>query len=174
MADTKKEKSWTGKRLALEQIHRLKEAIRYCAFGDFTTENALKFINNGILGYTDKKDTEGNPIPVTVTRSTYFDYKEKAMDDNEIRKDFTDFIKSRYVTEMRNILSVVKMVMSLTQQNYYQTNDIKTKQFILNSMMKNLPAYTQYLEAIKILVEGGKLPMGETPTEEKDGSTIRS
>jgi len=157
---TKKEDNRTRKHLTIEQVHILKEGIRYCAFGDFTTERALGFINNGILGYTDKKDTNGKFLPYTITRSTYFEYKQRAMDNNEIRKDFSDFIKTRYVTEMRNILSVVKMVMSLTQQNYYETDDIKTKQFILNSMIKNLPAYTQYLEAIKILVEKGKLPTG--------------
>ena len=117
MADTKNKKTKTKKyNLSEEQKLRLKDAIRYCAFGDFSMENALKFINNGLLGYTDKKDAANKLVPVTIERATYYRYREEALDDNEIRKDFMDFVKTKYMVEMRNILSVVKMIMSLTQQ----------------------------------------------------------
>lgn len=157
-----------------EQIIRLKNIIRYCDFGNFTTENALKYINSGILGYYNKKGSDGRPIPIVISERTYYRYKEETRNVIETRKEFLYFVRERYEIEMRNVLEVLREFFALTQQNLYQEKTPRDRQFIINSMIRNLPLYTQYLEAIRILVEKDKLRIRETPAEEKDGSAIRS
>ncbi|MGQ0795656.1 MAG: hypothetical protein ACT4N5_05690 [Nitrosopumilaceae archaeon] len=153
-------------RLSKNQISRLKNVIRFCDFGKFTIEESMKRINSGVLGY-HKTTKNGTLIPITISERTYYRYRNQTQDLNEVEKELRDFMREEYTIQMHSILSVIRELFALTQQNLHQAKTARDRQYIINSMIQNFPKYTQYLEVIRILMERGKLPLGESSKEIK-------
>lgn len=162
LAGTKDPQFETKSKLTISQIARLKDAIRYTNFGNFSTLNALKYINSGILGHKEVKNKE--PEPIKISRATYFRYKDEALDPEEIQREINEFMKSGYVIDMMSIRAVLKEFFAMMEQNIYNAETPRDKQFIINSMITRLPLYAQYLEVLRVLADKGKLkviPHGE-------------
>lgn len=167
MARTKSSENDTKKHLDIGQIARLKDAIRFTSFGNFTVDNALKYINSGILGQREKKDPNNEPLPVTISRKTYFRYKTEALDIEEIRHELNEFMQKGYVVDLMTVRSVLKESFAMMEQTIFNKDTKpRDKMFVIVNLVRNLPLYTQYLEVLRVLHEKGKLPLGEKKHEE--------
>lgn len=135
-------------------------------FGEFDESYCLKYINSGVLGFeTDKgghmKQKDGKPIPITISRTTYYRYREYFAKPESVTEELHEFARSRYTHEILNILSLLKELQAKSIDNFNRTmNDPIANQRIIDSITKNLPAYTQYMDVLKKMQNHGKLPGG--------------
>jgi len=147
---------------------RLKGLIRLCAFGKFSPDYALKYINSGILGFETNKegdlklDKEKKPIPITISRRTYFRVKAETLSEGDANKEFSEFVSKGYLVEMQTILSVLAELHAQSLDNLARAKNPKDKQMIINSIFRNLPAYTQYMDILKKILKTGVKPTNET------------
>lgn len=182
MAARKKIQKRTSE-IAFEEFSeaRLKNIMRFLAFGNFSDDYALKYINSGVLGFKlDKNDQiivdkDNKPVPVTIGRTKYYEYKKQMLQQVSINAEFTEFAKTKYSQEILNILSLLKELQSKSIDNFNRTmNDPVANQKIIDSITKNLPAYTQYMDVLKRMQKHGRLPGGVTPPEEQNETLVKT
>ena len=146
-----------------EFVYRCKELIRVCDFANYSTSAALEFLNNGMLGFeVDKKtgkplkNEKDKPIPVTISRRTYFIYKKQINKPSEISELLIDFSKRTYVLELVAIKTMVKQMLAKTVENTATINDPVKNQRIIDNFFKHAPAYTQFLDILHKMIKYGK------------------
>jgi len=163
LSGTEKGSNEKEKRLSDAQIARLKGAIRFTNFGNFSLKDALTYINSGVLGHVTKKNTKKDeePTPVTISIATFYRYKKEALDIEEIRREISEFMQKGYVTDLMTVRSVLQEVFAIMTQSLFK-KDVTTrdKVFISVNLIRNMPLFTQYLEVLRVLHEKGKLPLG--------------
>lgn len=141
---------------------KTKDTIRFTMFGGFSTTDALKYINSGILGKRINKKSKQEEI-ITIKRTTYFKYKKLLNQPEQVQKEFWHFAQSVYTIEIRNILAVIQQLNMKSLYNLAQTNDPVKNQKIIDSIYRNLPAYTQFMEQLKTMLDKNRLPNQTEP-----------
>lgn len=111
------------------------------------------------------KDEKDKPIPVTISRRTYFTYKRQINEPGEISETLIDFTKRRYVIELVALKTLVKQMLVKPLENYTATIDDPIKnQKIIDSIMKHAPAYSQFIDILRKMVKYNRF---EYPALEK-------
>lgn len=140
---------------------RLKDLVRLCEFGRFSTEYALQYINSGILGYKTLKKGEA-PKPITISQATYFRIKADNSNALGITNELTEFAKFGYVVEIRQILGTLRELQAVSADNLAREKDPSKRQRIVDSITKNIPAYTQYIDILTKMIKRGTFGVVES------------
>lgn len=142
---------------------KTRDTIRFTMFGGFSTTDALKYLNGGILGKRINKKTKQEEI-ITIKRTSYFKYKKLLGTPEQLQKEFWEFARTKYTIEIRNILATLQQLNMKSIYNLAQESDPLKSQRIIDSIYRNLPAYTQFMESLKTMLEKGNMP-SETSIE---------
>lgn len=153
-----------------ELVERLFNAIWICRIGNFNETEALAFINSGELGcyeQTEQEIKDNVRTPITITRTTYYNYKSTlestAYQTNHVFK----LIREEFLTEIIQRFKLFKTLEAESLRALKQENDSYKKQLIINGIFKNSPYTTSLLDIIKSIVEHKKMPFPKNPEVQK-------
>jgi len=148
-----------------EFIQRMKNAIWTCQAFNFATDNVMKYINNGLLGYqTDKDGTEkidkntNKSMPVTISKRTFFRYKKDFSGLPQVYKDLKNFAQQGYIYMMMGFLEELKTLHQLSVQNLLNLNEPLERQQVIDSIIKNvIPTQSAFADILKKMIESNML-----------------
>jgi len=131
---------------------------------------ALSYINSGLLGFkTDKqnkvlKDVNGKPIPITISKKTFYKYKPFAYDVNLAFDTMTEFAKKGYTIMMEQFRKEMLHLHQLSFDNLSRCplDEPVNRQRIISSIVKDvLPGVLALCDIIKDIIERNKMPKPE-------------
>jgi len=159
-----------------EFIQRMKNAIWTCQAFNFATENAMKYINNGLLGnQTEKDGTEkidkntNKPMPVTISKSTFFRNKKQFLHPPQMFEDLRNFVKQGTIAMMMGFQEELKTLHQISAQNLLNSNEPLERQHVIDSIIKNvIPTQSAFADILKKMIESNMLkPKDENKDENK-------
>jgi len=119
----------------IEQIHKIKDAIKECKILRLNTNESLTFIKE----YTGKK----------ISDRTYRRYKSEI--ENSINSRFEEIAKGEIINEHLQRIDTLKKVEGEYWKNYESTDSIPTRKSLLDSIVKIQDMITSYYNAEQII-----------------------
>lgn len=149
---------------------RMKNAIWTCQAFHFSTDYALKYINKGLLGFEkDKKgeqivDQNNKPVPITISRATFFTYKKRFEDLPELYNDLRSFAMEGYSRIMYGFQEELASLHRISAENLLALQLPLERQQVVSSIVKDIiPTESAFADMLKKLVDSKKI----APQEEK-------
>ncbi len=148
---------------------KIKTAIWTCEALHFTDDNIMQYINGGLLGFKmDKKgvvikDKNNAPIPITISRATFYKYKKIIGELPEIFQDLKQASHEGFARMLVGVQNLLDSMLKMSGENLFAEDLTATeKQRIIDSIVtKVLPSKTATASMIKKLMERGKIPKPE-------------
>ena len=135
----------------------------------FMPENALKYMNAGLLGYeldkegNPKLDKNHNPIPITISRASYFRYKKQLGEMPQIYEDLRMFAMSGYTKMVVGFQEELATLHKMSVENLFAVKDPLEKQQIIDSLIsKVIPTESAFADMTKKLIDSNKIQKPET------------
>ena len=158
-----------------EFIQRIKNVLWTCHAFNFSTEYAMKCINNGLLGFqinkdgTEKMDKNTSmAVPKAISRSTFFRYKKEFSDLPQVFEDLRNFAQQGYTCMIMGFQEELKTLHQLSAQNLLDLYEPLERQHVIDSIIKNvIPAQSAFADITKKMIESN---MFKTEDENKDES----
>jgi len=171
LVKAKKDKKLEKKSIELKEA-LIKNAIHITnAFG-FNYTTALKVINAGLIGYkTDKqgeqlKGNDGRSIPITISLSSYYVYKEKYSDTPEYYSELRAFAMSGYAKLMVGFQKELSFLHAMAGEIMLNEKEPMNKLHAIDVLVsKVIPTQSAFAEILKEQLEDNPSLMEETKDE---------
>lgn len=151
----------------------VKHALWTCEAFHFTPQNALKYINMGMLGFKLDKNgnqiiIQGKPVPVTISRASYFKYKAEFTDLPQIYLDVREFGMKGYTSMMFAIKEELATLHTMTVEIMLSRTEAMEKLQVIESLVKNIiPTESAMADMLKKVSRHYKEETKEPPKGEE-------
>lgn len=149
----------------------LRNLIWTCEGFNFTVDDTLKWINRGMLGYeldrkgNPKMDTNNKPMPITISRKTYFRYKKQFTEMPEVYNDLKTFAAQKYSQMVLAFQEELAKLHEMSAKNLLSVTDPLERQQVIESMVKwIIPTQAAFADMLRKMTTRGLI----IPQEKKE------
>ena len=152
----------------------IKNAIYVTEAFHFSADKALKFINQGLLGYkVDANGIEmmkdGKKIPITIGRTKFFESRQKYNELPEMYEYLRNFALQGYTKTIVGFQEELKVLHELSAQNMLAVTDPLDRQTVIDSLIsKVIPTESAFADMLKHIIEQNPSMTGEKTSKEAE------
>ena len=153
------------------QIQILKDALWHCDIAGISFEAKMAYINSGILGYlpltkhdvaeAKANNTKPKRKPITIGSTKVKEVQRELFNPETMNKELYDFGKKGFIKVVVSIMKMMQFGNGKTMQNAMAAQDIKTSQFVVNSMFRNSVYMTQFSDVVRRIIQNKMLPLSD-------------